>query len=66
MEVFIVKKEKGKLRELIEKYGIKDMKDVSEFVKMLTTETIQEVLDVDNVVKGIKDVLKSVIWRDDC
>jgi putative transposase len=30
---------------LIEEYGINDMKDVSEFVKMLTSETIQEVLD---------------------
>lgn len=41
----MVKKEKSKLRQLIEEYGIKDMKDVSEFVKMLTAETIQEVLD---------------------
>lgn len=41
----MVKREKSKLRQLIEEYGIKDMKDVSEFVKMLTSETIQEVLD---------------------
>ena len=41
----MVKREKSKLRQLIEEYGIKDMNDVSEFVKMLTAETIQEVLD---------------------
>ena len=38
-------KEPNKLRELIREYGIKDMKDVHEFVKMLTAETIQTALD---------------------
>lgn len=41
----MAKKEKSKLRELIEEYGIKDLKDVHEFVKALTAETIQEVLE---------------------
>ena len=36
----MARKENGKLRELIQAYGIKDMKDVHEFVKMLTAETI--------------------------
>lgn len=38
-------KEKSKLRQMIEEYGIKDMNDVHEFVKMLTAETIQAALD---------------------
>lgn len=41
----MAKKEKSKLRQLIDEYGIKDLNDVHEFVKMLTAETIQEVLD---------------------
>jgi len=41
----MAKKEKSKLRELIEEYGIKDLKDVHEFVKAITAETIQEVLE---------------------
>lgn len=41
----MAKKGKSKLRELIEEYGIKDLKDVHEFVKALTAETIQEVLE---------------------
>ncbi|NLW48268.1 MAG: hypothetical protein GXY86_13165 [Firmicutes bacterium] len=41
----MAKKEKSKLRELIEEYGIKDLKDVHEFVKALTAETIQEVFE---------------------
>ena len=40
-------KEKSKLRQMIEEYGIKDMNDVHEFVKMLTAETIQAALDVE-------------------
>ncbi len=40
-------KEKGKLRQMIEEYGIKDMNDVHEFVKMLTAETIQAALDAE-------------------
>jgi len=40
-------KEKSKLRQLIEEYGIKDMNDVHEFVKMLTAETIQTALDAE-------------------
>jgi putative transposase len=39
------KREKSKLRQLIDEYGIKDLKGVQEFVKMLTAETIQEILD---------------------
>lgn len=41
----MAKKEKSKLRELIDEYGIKDLNDVQEFVKALTAETIQEVLE---------------------
>jgi putative transposase len=41
----MAKKEKSKLRELIDEYGIKDLKDVHEFVKAITAETIQEVLE---------------------
>ena len=41
------RKEKSKLRQLIEEYGIKDMNDVHEFVKMLTAETIQTALDAE-------------------
>lgn len=41
----MVKKEKSKLRELIDAYGIKDLNDVHEFVKALTAQTIQEVLE---------------------
>ncbi|HYD90496.1 MAG TPA: IS256 family transposase [Flavobacterium sp.] len=41
----MAKKEKSKLRELIQEYGIKDLKDVHEFIKALTAETIQEVLE---------------------
>ena len=40
-------KEKSKLRQMIEEYGIKDMNDVHEFVKMLTAETIQAALDAE-------------------
>jgi putative transposase len=41
------RKEKSKLRQLIEEYRIKDMNDVHEFVKMLTAETIQTALDAE-------------------
>lgn len=41
------RKENGKLKELIAEYGIKDMNDVHEFVKMLTAETIQSALDAE-------------------
>jgi transposase-like protein len=41
----MAKKEKSKLRELIDAYGIKDLKDVHEFVKVITAETIQEILE---------------------
>ncbi len=48
MEVIIMAgKEKSKLRQMIEEYGIKDMNDVHEFVKMLTAETIQAALDAE-------------------
>ena len=41
------RKENSKLKELIAEYGIKDMNDVHEFVKMLTAETIQAALDAE-------------------
>lgn len=48
MEVFVMAgKEKSKLRQMIKEYGIKDMNDVHEFVKMLTAETIQAALDAE-------------------
>lgn len=40
-------KGKSKLRQMIEEYGVKDMNDVHEFVKMLTAETIQAALDAE-------------------
>jgi len=48
MEVLIMaRKDNSKLREMIKEYGIKDMNDVHEFVKMLTAETIQAALDAE-------------------
>ncbi len=41
----MTRKNNSKLKELIAEYGIKDMNDVHEFVKMLTAETIQTALD---------------------
>ena len=41
----MARKENRKLKELIAEYGIKDLNDVHEFVKMLTAETIQAALD---------------------
>ena len=41
----MARKENSKLKELIAEYGIKDLNDVHEFVKMLTAETIQTALD---------------------
>lgn len=38
---------RGKLRELIKEYNVKTMEDVHNFVKMLTSETIQEALDAE-------------------
>ena len=43
----MARKENRKLREMIKEYGIKDMKDVHDFVKMLTAETIQVALDAE-------------------
>lgn len=43
----MARKENSKLREMIREYGIKDMNDVHEFVKMLTAETIQAALDAE-------------------
>ena len=43
----MARKENTKLKELIAEYGIKDMNDVHEFVKMLTAETIQTALDAE-------------------
>jgi len=51
MEVYVMakrsKKDNSKLREMIKEYGIKDLNDVHEFVKMLTAETIQAALDAE-------------------
>ena len=48
MEVLVMsRKENSKLKELIAEYGIKDMNDVHDFVKMLTAETIQTALDAE-------------------
>ena len=41
----MARKDNSKLKELIAEYGIKDLNDVHEFVKMLTAETIQAALD---------------------
>ena len=41
----MARKANSKLKELIAEYGVKDLKDVHEFVKMLTAETIQAALD---------------------
>ena len=43
----MARKDNSKLDELIAEYGIKDMNDVREFVKMLTAETIQAALDAE-------------------
>ena len=43
----MARKDNSKLKELIAEYGIKDMNDVREFVKMLTAETIQAALDAE-------------------
>jgi len=40
-------KENNKLNDLIEEYGIKDMNDAHDFVKMLTVESIQTALDAE-------------------
>lgn len=39
------KQEKSALKKAIEEFGIKDLKDVHEFVKLITAETIQQCLD---------------------
>ena len=46
----MARKDNSKLKELIAEYGIKDLNDVHEFVKMLTAETIQAALvsELDN------------------
>ena len=41
----MARKDNSKLKELIAEYGIKDLNDVHEFIKMLTAETIQAALD---------------------
>lgn len=43
----MAKQEKSKLRQMMEEYGVKDMNDVHDFVKMLTAETIQAALDAE-------------------
>lgn len=43
----MINKDNSKLKELIAEYGIKNMNDVHEFVKMLTSETIQAALDAE-------------------
>ncbi|GBF34847.1 transposase [Desulfocucumis palustris] len=47
MGVLTWQEKKSKLRQMIEEYGIKDLNDVHEFVKMLTAETIQAALDAE-------------------
>lgn len=41
----MARRDNSKLKELIAEYGIKDLNDVHDFVKMLTAETIQAALD---------------------
>ncbi len=41
------KKRQQQVKGVIAEYGIKDMNDVHEFVKMLTAETIQAALDAE-------------------
>ena len=41
------RKDNSKLRELMDEYGVKTMEDVHDFVKMLTSETIQTALDAE-------------------
>lgn len=41
------RKDNSKLKELIAEYGIKDMNDVNEFVKMLTAKTMQAAFDAE-------------------
>ncbi len=41
----MARKDNSKFKELIAEYGIKDLNDVHDFVKMLTAETIQAALD---------------------
>lgn len=41
------RRDNSKLRELMEEYGVKTMEDVHNFVKMLTSETIQTALDAE-------------------
>lgn len=43
----MARKDNSKLKGLIAEYGIKDMNDVHDFVKMLTAETIQAALDAE-------------------
>ena len=43
----MARKGNSKLKELIAEYGIKDMNDVHDFVKMLTAETIRAALDAE-------------------
>jgi len=43
----MARKDNSKLHEMIKEYGIKDLNDVHEFVKMLTAETIQAALDAE-------------------
>ena len=43
----MARKGNSKLKELMAEYGIKDMNDVHDFVKMLTAETIQAALDAE-------------------
>jgi transposase-like protein len=43
----MARKDNSKLKELIKGYGVRDMKDVHEFVKMLTAERIRVALDAE-------------------
>lgn len=42
-----MREKNSKLREMIKEYGVKNLEDVNNFVKMLTSETIQEILDAE-------------------
>ncbi len=56
----MARKDNRKLKELIAEYGIKNMNDVHEFVKMLTAENIQAALDAElNSKLGYSKITKT-------
>ena len=52
----MIRKDNSKLNELIAEYGIKDVNDVHEFVKMLTAETIDGEFEPQLVKKHQTDI----------